>query len=240
LPRKLIYFFGKIRNAMDRQVYVIFVAGGSGTRMGGSVPKQFLRLGGRTVLQRTMERFLEALPGMKAVTVLPRAHFRTWKNICLEDSFNCPQILVEGGITRFQSVRNALEKVPDGAVVMIHDGVRPFVSPELIRRLLAMMDEGGGVIPALPVTDTLRSTVPGVPDPDRSAVVAVQTPQVFLSEDIKRAYGRAYELSFTDDASVAASCGIAVRIAEGEKFNIKITTPEDLVIAEAILSRQQI
>ena len=224
---------------MDRQVYVIFVAGGSGTRMGGSIPKQFLRLGGITVLQRTIERFAEAVPGMLAVTVLPKAHFRTWKNICLEDSFNYPQTLVEGGITRFQSVRNALEKVPDGAVVMIHDGVRPFVSAELIRRLLAMMDDGtpGGVIPALPVTDTLRSTVPGVPDPDRSKVVAVQTPQVFFSEDIKRAYGRAYSLSFTDDASVAASYGIDIRIAEGEKFNIKITTPEDLVTGEAILSR---
>lgn len=224
---------------MDRQVYVIFVAGGSGTRMGSSIPKQFLRLGGRTVLQRTIERFAEAVPGMRAVTVLPRDHFRTWKNICLDDSFDYPQTLVAGGITRFQSVRNALEKVPDGAVVMIHDGVRPFVSAELIRKLLAMMEDGtgGGVIPALPVTDTLRSTVPGVPDPDRSKVVAVQTPQVFFSEDIKRAYGRAYELSFTDDASVAASCGIGIRIAEGEKFNIKITTPEDLVTGEAILSR---
>ncbi len=226
---------------MQRQVYVIFVAGGSGTRMGGGVPKQFIRIGGRTVLQRSIERFAEAVPGMRAVTVLPKAHFRTWKNICLEDSFDFPQTLVEGGITRFQSVRNALAKVPDGAVVMIHDGVRPFVGAELIRRMLAMMEDGagGGVIPVLPVTDTLRSTVPGVPDPDRGAVVAVQTPQVFLSEDIKRAYGRAYELSFTDDASVASGCGIAVRMTGGEKFNIKITTPEDLVLGEAILSRQE-
>ncbi len=225
---------------MDRQTYVIFVAGGSGTRMGGSVPKQFLRLGGRTLLQRTIERFADALPGMRAVTVLPKAHFRTWKNICLEDSFNFPQTLVEGGITRFQSVRNALDKVPDGAVVMIHDGVRPFVSRELILRMKEMMDgaTGGGVIPVLPVTDTLRSTLPGVPDPDRSAVVAVQTPQVFFSEEIKRAYLGAYELSFTDDASVAARSGIAIRMTEGEKFNIKITTPEDLVLGEAILSRQ--
>lgn len=230
-----------MRYAQKRQTYVVFVAGGSGTRMGGDVPKQFLRLGGKTVLQRTMERFIEAVPDMKAVTVLPKAHFRTWKNICLESPFDFPQILVEGGITRFQSVRNALDKVPDGAIVMIHDGVRPFVSPALITRLLEEVGESGvGAIPVLPVTDTLRSVCPGVPDPDRSALVAVQTPQVFLSEDIRKAYGRAYELSFTDDASVAAKSGIDIRMVEGEKFNIKITTPEDLVAGEAILSRQRV
>lgn len=224
---------------MDRQVYVILVAGGSGTRMGGSVPKQFLRIGGKSVLQRTIEKFTDAVPGIKVVVVLPAQHFRTWKDICLEDSFNSPQLLVEGGITRFQSVRNALAKVPDGAVVMIHDGVRPFVSEELIRRMLSMMGEKcRALIPVLPVTDTLRSTDPSVPAPDRSRTVSVQTPQVFLSEDIRKAYRRPYELGFTDDASVAERDGVEVCMTEGEKFNIKITTPDDLVTGGAILSHQ--
>lgn len=225
---------------MDREVYVILVAGGSGTRMGSSMPKQFLRIGGKTVLQRTIERFTEAVPGIKVVVVLPSQHFRTWKDICLSDTFNSPQLLVEGGITRFQSVRNALAKVPDGAVVMIHDGVRPFVGKGLICKMLSMMGDGcRALIPVLPVTDTLRSTDPACPAPDRSRTVAVQTPQVFLSEDIRKAYARPYELSFTDDASVAERAGIKVDMTPGEKFNIKITTPDDLVFAEAILARQE-
>lgn len=225
---------------MDREVYVILVAGGSGTRMGTPVPKQFLRIGGKTVLQRTIERFTDAVPGIKVVVVLPAQHFRTWKNICLSDTFNSPQLLVEGGITRFQSVRNALAKVPDGAVVMIHDGVRPFVGKALIRKMLSMMGEDcRALIPVMPVTDTLRSADPAYPAPDRSRTVAVQTPQVFLSEDIKKAYAHPYELCFTDDASVAERAGMKVDMTEGEKFNIKITTPDDLVFADAILSRQE-
>lgn len=225
---------------MDRDVYVILVAGGSGTRMGAGVPKQFLRIGGKTILQRTIERFTDAVPGIKVVVVLPSQHFSTWKNICLDDTFNSPQLLVEGGITRFQSVRNALTRIPDGAIVMIHDGVRPFVSKKLIGRMLSMMGEDcRALIPVLPVTDTLRSTDPSIPAPDRSRTMSVQTPQVFFSEDIREAYRRPYELGFTDDASVAERAGIRINMTEGEKFNIKITTPDDLVIGEAILLRQE-
>lgn len=222
---------------MDRKIYGIFVAGGSGSRMGSDSPKQFLPLAGKPVLQRTIERFLEAEPDMKIITVLPRRHFRTWKDLCCEYSFHCPQTLVAGGLTRFQSVRNALQKVPDGAVVSIHDGVRPLVSAALIRRMLSeMSDDCRALVPASPVVDTLRSTDPAVPDPDRSKVVAVQTPQIFLSEDIRRAYGQAYELSFTDDASVASRLGIPVSMIPGERFNIKLTVPDDMLLAEAILS----
>ena len=143
-------------------------------------------------------------------------------------------------MSRFLSVRNALAKVPDGAVVAIHDGVRPFVSPELIRRMRAMMsDEVRALIPVVPVVDTLKSLNPSVPDPVRADTVAVQTPQMFLSEDIRKAYGQPYDLSFTDDASVAARAGIPVATTEGERFNIKITTREDLVFGEAILSLRQ-
>ena len=171
------------------------------------------------------------------VTVLPRRYVKLWKEMCIEDSFDCPQLLVAGGLNRFLSVRNALAKVPDGAIVAIHDGVRPFASPEMIRRMLSMMSGSvRALIPVVPVVDTLKSTDPSVPDPVRSKTVAVQTPQIFLSEDIKRAYGQPFDLSFTDDASVAARAGIPVETTEGERFNIKLTTPEDMVFGEAILS----
>ena len=224
---------------MRRKIYGIFVAGGSGTRMGGDVPKQFLLLDGKPILQWTVERFLEADPEMTVVTVLPRIHFQTWKNLCAVHSFDCPQILVAGGLTRFHSVQNALKKVPDGAIVSIHDGVRPLVSPDLVRQMLSRMQEGTrALLPVVKIVDTLRSTEPGVPAPDRSTTVGVQTPQMFLSEDIKAAYRQAYDLSFTDDASVAESKGIPLSFIEGERFNLKITTPEDLVLAEAVLTRK--
>ncbi len=225
---------------MRRKIYGIFVAGGSGTRMGGELPKQFILLDGRPILQRTIERFLEAEPELKVITVLPRAHFRTWKDLCAEYSFHCPQTLVAGGLTRFHSVQNALRKVPDGAVVSIHDGVRPLISADLVHRMFVRMEEEGcrALLPVVPVVDTLRSTDPGVPDPDRSRIVAVQTPQIFRSEDIKAAYTQAYDLSFTDDASVAARKGIPLTLEQGERFNLKITTPEDLVLAGAILTRR--
>lgn len=225
---------------MRRIVYGIFVAGGSGTRMGGDTPKQFLLLDGRPILQCTIERFLEAEPEMKVITVLPKAHFQTWKDLCAIHSFHCPQTLVAGGLTRFHSVQNALRKVPEGAIVSIHDGVRPLVSADLVRRMLERMQRGEcrALVPVVPVVDTLRSTDPATPDPDRSKVVAVQTPQIFRSEDIKAAYTQAYDLSFTDDASVAARKEIPLAFETGERFNLKITTPEDMILAEAILTRR--
>ena len=225
---------------MRRKIYGIFVAGGSGTRMGGDTPKQFLLLDGRPILQCTIERFLEAEPEMKVITVLPKAHFQTWKDLCAIHSFHCPQTLVAGGLTRFHSVQNALRKVPESAIVSIHDGVRPLVSADLVRRMLERMQRGEcrALVPVVPVVDTLRSTDPATPDPDRSKVVAVQTPQIFRSEDIKAAYTQAYDLSFTDDASVAARKEIPLAFETGERFNLKITTPEDMILAEAILTRR--
>ncbi len=220
---------------MKRNFYAIFVAGGSGVRMGSDLPKQFLELGGRTILQRTVEKFLEAEPGINVVTVLPEAHIARWKEICARGSLDCPQILVKGGLTRFHSVRNALQRVPDGAVVAIHDGVRPFLSTSLISAMFEKMNECRALIPVVPVVDTLRSTDPSVPDPDRSRTVCVQTPQIFLSEEIKDAYKQAYDTSFTDDASVAQNWGIPLTFIDGEKLNFKITTPSDIRLAEAVL-----
>ena len=223
---------------MSRAVYAVFVAGGSGTRMGGDVPKQFLDLGGIPILQRSVERFLDAAPDARVIIVLPERHLDQWQELCLQHAVSFPQTIVHGGMTRFHSVQNALGKVPDGAIVSIHDGVRPLFTPGLVRAMLDRMQLPGGpqaLIPAVPVTDTLRSTDPSLPAPDRSRLVAVQTPQMFLSEVLKQAYRLPYDTAFTDDASVAERAGARIELFPGEKYNLKITTPEDLALARLLI-----
>jgi len=220
----------------ERGIYVVIMAGGSGSRMGSQTPKQFLMLGGRTILQMTLEKFKEACPEAHFVTVLPQDHRQRWKDICRDSSLDFPQILVSGGVTRFHSVRNALQKVPDGAIVVIHDGVRPFVSVKLIRGMIGQMKHCRALIPVLPVVDTLRCKDSTLAAPDRSSLLAVQTPQMFYSEDLKRAYGQAYRTIFTDDASVAQEAGMEICYYDGERRNIKITTPEDLHLGEALMN----
>ena len=225
---------------MGRKKYVIFTAAGSGTRMKAQEPKQFLLLKGRPVLMWSILAFVKACPDVNVVTVLPAAHMARWEELCIKYSLEIPQRIVKGGITRFHSVRNALKVIPDGAVVAIHDGVRPLVSQGLIRTMFARMESCRALIPVLPVTDTLKSLVKdasgsivptGEPDPDRSRVYGAQTPQIFLSEEIKAAYGLPFDTSYTDDASVAAKYGIPLSYIEGERNNIKLTTPEDLSVA---------
>jgi len=229
---------------MERKKYLVVTAGGSGLRMGAALPKQFLSLDGRAVLQRTIERFVEACPDIQVITVLPEGHVAWWRHYCQEKSFNCPQRLVKGGITRFHSVRNALAHVPDGAVVAVHDGVRPLLSLSLIREMLLQVDRGvRALIPVVPTVDTL-AVLDKAPDGmlqdtgelvDRSRIYGVQTPQVFRSEDLKAAYAQGYDTLFTDDASVARRYGIPLSYIAGERTNIKLTTREDLLLAEAIL-----
>lgn len=219
---------------MERKKYLVVVAGGSGTRMGASCPKQFLHLGGKAILQVTIEKFVSAVPDLKVITVLPKSHIDEWKNYCYENNFVCPQTLVAGGITRFHSVRNGLEKVPDGALVAIHDGVRPLISKDLIISLFDAADKFGAVTPSVPVTDTIK-TLDAKPV-DRSTLQAVQTPQVFYSETLKSAYNQPFDTMFTDDASVLEAAGGHVEYVKGERSNIKITTPDDLLLAEAFLS----
>ena len=205
--------------------------------MGTVTPKQFIELNGIPVLQRTIARFYECIPGLNVITVLPHRHFKTWRELCIKYDFNIPQTLVEGGITRFHSVRNALDRILDtDAVVMIHDGVRPLVTHGLINALLEASAPGFAIVPVTPVTDTLRYQDCHLPDPDRSLIDAVQTPQVFIASDIKAAYANAYELGFTDDVSVAVRHGLKVRRIPGLKYNIKLTTPEDIVVAEQLIS----
>ena len=229
---------------MDRKKYVIVMAAGSGTRMGADVPKQFIEIDGKAILQMTIETFLNACPGISVVTVLPEAHMAYWRRYCLERNFTCPQILVKGGITRFHSVRNALERIPDHAIVGIHDGVRPLVTAELVRNLYEMAENEPALIPVVPCIDTMKVlenkegklvSIPGA-TVDRSILFGAQTPQVFHSEIIKEAYSLAYDTSFTDDASVLERYGKSLSYVMGERLNIKITTQEDLLLARAILS----
>ena len=222
---------------MATQFFAIIMAAGSGTRMGSELPKQFLPLGGVPILQRTIERFREALPEARILTVLPREHFQTWKELCTRHHLDCPQQLIAGGITRFHSVQNALKAVPDGAIVFIHDGVRPLASVAFLRRLAREALRLRAQIPCIPVTDTIvTDRGEGV---DRAQLRAVQTPQVFRSEDIRAAYTLPYETAFTDDGSVARKKGIPLSYVEGERYNLKITTPEDLRMAEALFSLGQ-
>jgi len=228
----------------DATYYLVAVAGGHGTRMRSAVPKQFLELGEKPILRVTMEKFLEAWPGLKLVTVLPSDSIQTWKDYCLAKGFVTPQTIVAGGITRFHSVRNAVARIPDGAVVAIHDGVRPLLSVKMIREMFSMMADHRAVIPVTPSTDTLKvlsrgedgslSEVPGR-TLDRSEVWKAQTPQVFRSEDLHEMYAQPYDTAFTDDASVAQKMGLPLSWYEGERLNIKITTPEDLELANAIM-----
>lgn len=229
---------------MGRKKYVIVMAAGSGTRMGSELPKQFIELDGKAILQMTIEAFMQACPDVSLVTVLPEAHMAYWRQYCLERNFTCPQILVKGGITRFHSVRNALERIPEGAVVAVHDGVRPLISQALIRSMFEKAETVPAVIPVIPCVDTMKVlekckdelvTVPGA-TVDRSVLFGAQTPQIFHSEVIKDAYSLAYDTSFTDDASVVDKYGKNLSYVIGERFNIKITTQDDLLLARAILS----
>lgn len=229
---------------MERKKFVVIMAAGSGTRMGAQMPKQFLELDGKAILQRTIEVFIEACPGISVITVLPQDHIAYWREYCLDRNFICPQILVHGGITRFHSVRNALEKVPEGALVAVHDGVRPLISPGLVREMFSKAENVPALIPVVPCVDTMKMlemkdgelvSIPGAVA-DRSVLFGAQTPQIFHSEVLKDAYSMAYDTSFTDDASVLEKYGKSLSYHIGERLNIKITTQDDLLLARAVLS----
>lgn len=225
---------------MEVEKYIIFACGGRGTRMGADVPKQFLRLGGKTILQMSIERVLEADADVQVVLALPSQYMDYWMEECAAQGFEIRQRIVDGGITRFHSVKNALSKVPDGALVAVHDAVRPFASTELIRRLFSQAADCPAVIPVIPVTDTLKvlaanadgelEEVPGG-KADRSVLFGAQTPQVFHSDILKKAYEQPYDTAFTDDASVVQAMGCRIKYIPGERYNIKLTTPEDMDFA---------
>ncbi len=218
------------------QLYVVIVAGGSGKRMGAEVPKQFLELAGRPVLMHTIERFKSFSDAIEIITVLPEDQLRHWVELQEKYSFSVPQTLVKGGSARFYSVRNGLEFVNLPGLVAIHDGVRPFVSNDTIKRCFETAEKLGNAIPTVPVSESLRMvTDTGNHPVNRLLVRQIQTPQVFNSELLKKAYLQDYRHEFTDDATVLESSGEKINLVEGNRENIKITNPEDLIISRALL-----
>ena len=227
--------------------YVIIVAGGKGLRMGSDIPKQFLPIGGRPVLMRTLERFREYSEELQIILVLPKAQQEYWRQLCQEYDFPLPSIgeagkghylLADGGETRFHSVQNGLALIPDDAegVVGVHDGVRPFPSIDVIRNCYETARSAKAVIPVIPVVETVRHlegegsvTVP------RGDYRLGQTPQTFDIQLLKAANRQPYSDGFTDDASVVEAFGYHITLVEGNRENIKITTPYDLKIAEVLI-----
>lgn len=215
--------------------YVVIVAGGKGLRMGADVPKQFLLVGGMPVLMRTLMRFHQYSPLLNIILVLPVSQQDYWRKLCETYHFDLPYTLADGGDTRFASVKNGLSLVPDDAegVVGVHDGVRPFVSVDVISRCYQAACTAKAVIPVTNVVETLRHlggyTVP------RADYCLVQTPQTFDIQLLKKAYRQPYIDDFTDDASVVEHDGGRVTLVDGNRENIKITTPFDLIVAEALL-----
>ena len=217
--------------------YIIIVAGGKGLRMGSDIPKQFLPIGGKPVLMRTLERFREYSEDLQIILVLPEAQQDYWQDICQKYNFQVEYQLANGGQTRFHSVQNGLALVPDDAegVVGVHDGVRPFPSIEVIRNCFETARTAKAVIPVIPVVETVRHlegensmTVP------RNEYRLVQTPQTFDIQLLKAANRQPYNDGFTDDASVVESYGYQITLVEGNRENIKITTPYDLRIGEVL------
>ena len=219
--------------------YIIIVAGGKGLRMGSDIPKQFLPIGGKPVLMRTLERFRAYSSALHIILVLPEAQQDYWRQLCEEYHFDVEHQIANGGQTRFHSVQNGLALVPDDAegVVGVHDGVRPFPSIEVIRNCYETARTAKAVIPVIPVVETVRhllSNKSSVTVP-RDEYRLVQTPQTFDIQLLKAANRQPYNDGFTDDASVVESYGHAITLVEGNRENIKITTPYDLKIAEVLI-----
>lgn len=217
--------------------HIVIVAGGKGLRMGGEIPKQFLPICGKPVLMRTLEAFHAYDSAIHIVLVLPVSQQAYWKELCAEYHFALPHDVADGGETRFHSVMNGLAKVEGEGLVGVHDGVRPFVSQEVIARCYEEAAEKKAVIPVIGVVETVRQLVDGesvtVP---RDQYKLVQTPQVFDVALLRKAYHQEYTDMFTDDASVVEALGEKVHLVEGNRENIKLTTPFDLKLAELLCS----
>jgi 2-C-methyl-D-erythritol 4-phosphate cytidylyltransferase len=217
---------------------VIIVAGGSGKRMQSAIPKQFMLLGGMPVVARTINTFSEALPGAEIVVVLPEEHLAMWKNLAARFDVAVHKC-VAGGKERFHSVKAGIDALSDNVTsIAVHDGVRALISKKLIIRATLAVEDNEAVIPVINVVDSYRRvTADGSEIVPRSELRIVQTPQIFKSETLRRAYEQEFDVSFTDDASVVEATGVSITLVEGEDSNIKLTTPEDMEWAEWFLQR---
>lgn len=208
--------------------------------MQSSLPKQFLLLGGEPVVARTINTFAEALPGAEIVVVLPEEHITLWRNLAARFDVAVHKC-VAGGKERFHSVKAGIEALSEDVTsIFVHDGVRALISKKLIIRTALAVDENEAVIPVVDVVDSYRRvTDSGSEIMPRSELRIVQTPQVFRSETLRRAYGQEFDTSFTDDASVVERMGVAITLIEGERTNLKLTTPEDMEWAEWLLQKER-
>jgi len=222
---------------MNSDRIAIIVAGGTGTRMGADIPKQFLLLKGEPILMHTL-RIFDNFPSIsEIILVLPETQIEIWTDLCKKHQFVIKHLVVMGGKTRFQSVCNGLAKVSNpNALIAIHDGVRPLVSKKVVEKCFQDAETYGNAIPVVKPVETVRfSDVDGSYPVDRDTVMLVQTPQVFRASIIKKCYEVSWQPSFTDDATVAEFSGEQIHLVEGNRENIKITTQQDLLIAEALL-----
>lgn len=218
--------------------YAVIVAGGSGSRMQSQLAKQYLPLLGKPVLFYTLDAFRSLTDTL--VLVLPEKDLDYWKELCTTYHYHTPHLLVAGGASRFASVRNGLAQVPDEALVAIHDGVRPLVTARMINNAFALAAEKGAAVATVPLKDSLRRIGAGGNSQslNREDYRLVQTPQTFRAAAIKQAYQQPEQTYFTDCASVAEAAGLQISLSQGDYQNLKITTPEDLLFAEAILKQQ--
>ncbi len=214
---------------------LIIVAGGKGLRMGGETPKQFLPVNGKPILMWTLETFHHYDPDMRIILVLPLEQQTFWDKLCKEYHFELPYQIANGGETRFHSVKNGLLMAEDEGLIGVHDGVRPFVSQEVIVRCFDTAISKEAVIPVTDVAETVRRLKDdGSETVDRNDYKLVQTPQVFTVSLLKHAYSQEYSSLFTDDASVVEALGVRVTLVQGNRENIKITTPFDMLIANVL------
>lgn len=216
--------------------YVIIVAGGTGTRMNSLVPKQFVELQGKPVLMHTVEKFTNTFPDISVIVVLANQLNDDWKKLCTKHNFTIQHQLTDGGETRYHSVKNGLALVPDACIVGIHDAARPLVSKQTILSAYETAEMRGNASPAIPLNDSIRY-LKGKESVavDRTHYSIIQTPQCFHSDLIKKAFLKEYKPEFTDDATVLEAFGERINLVEGNRENIKITTEQDLLIAEAIM-----
>ena len=222
------------------EIGVVIVAGGSGRRMGGALPKQFMMLGNLPILGHTINRMRQALPASQIVVVLPEDHIELWRNLSARFDIAKHEITA-GGAERFYSVKNGINALsPEIKTIAIHDGVRPLASKKLIIKLILEAEKNGAVIPAVAPADSYRIVDEnGSHIIDRSQLRMIQTPQVFSAEVLRAAYEQPFSATFTDDASVAAAAGHKITLIEGERQNIKITTPSDMTIAETFIASEE-
>ena len=224
---------------MHSKEYALIVAGGKGTRIKSKLPKQFLELRGKPILIHTLEAFYRYSETITVILVLPEDDFAIWTDICKKYNFTKPVILQKGGETRFQSVKNGLEKIEGNGLVAIHDGVRPLVSEDIIGASFRLAAVHQSAVAAVRLKESIRMTdQDNTRAMDRSRFRLIQTPQTFSIELIKQAYQLKEDPTMTDDASVVEKLGHTISLFEGSYENIKITTPEDLIVAEALVKNR--